>query len=466
MGNSIENIISNHSGTATYDNYLSADNLFYYNNRIKNCFSLTGEYNQLLKSKSGNGFCIYSGNSFSIENVDATFPGITIAYGTLFKDTEANRSQKLVLIENNVIDVHTWKQATGNHIYAKRLIVRGNTIHALFVGGASAGSLYSVIGGVMNEVFFEDNKVNFDAYSSDFISGSSRTPCIFANTFDNVPVWVSIKDNHLQNCMIWDSTTASATKVIGEISGNTIENTLTMIDSTKTLFMSGKSNDLELNDNIISQNKENSPGFTLCPYNAASNLKVRLKLTGATGTPTFNLFRFGPYQRPFIYNAFGGIIKAIININDNKEKKKLIAEVNFSIVYADSTYSIGEMKAYNSGKILATFSSANWVLDMNGKTQAPFYLHPTQAYISIPASQMGSSEKDMDIEVTLEPISSINKFKFHITNGITGLRPAVLAPDDLGFEYFDVSIGKPVFAKAIDASTGAVTWADASGANA
>ena len=42
----------------------------------------------------------------------------------------------------------------------------------------------------------------------------------------------------------------------------------------------------------------------------------------------------------------------------------------------------------------------------------------------------------------------------------------LLSIDDIGFCYFDTTLGKPVFAKAIDESTGAVTWVDVTGTSA
>lgn len=38
------------------------------------------------------------------------------------------------------------------------------------------------------------------------------------------------------------------------------------------------------------------------------------------------------------------------------------------------------------------------------------------------------------------------------------------AGNDIGFEYFDTTLGKPIYAKAIDNTTGVVTWVDATGA--
>lgn len=61
-------------------------------------------------------------------------------------------------------------------------------------------------------------------------------------------------------------------------------------------------------------------------------------------------------------------------------------------------------------------------------------------------------------------------FTCGITKGTTANRPVgtggggiLVSSRDIGYEYFDTNLGKPVYAKAINATTGVVTWVDATG---
>ena len=455
--NSVQNIFSNYSGTAVYDSYLSVDNLYYQSNNVKNCFNLTGAYNACLKSKGGSGNRLYANNTIVTENVDDYFD--SVVYKTSLMDTERNTLNQ-VQIENNIFDVQNWAQTTGHRIGCARLIVRGNSFHAKYIGGRdNAASLYSVLGNNSRVVYFENNSVDFENLSADFISRKNRAACILANDEPNTTCYVSIKNNIIKNCILYDSSNADATGIYGEISGNEITYSLERVNTgISTLFSLSNNGKLNLHDNKISQNTGNQTALSMCPYNTSYKTKVRFVNTSKT---TLYLAQFDTARRRELwYEAFGGLLKFTIKIINHVTGKKYIGEVNVTI---DSTYALGTIKAYKDDGNLITFSSASYTYNMVNNTQSIIYLHPTQGYISLALSLMPANA-DLEIEMDVESVASINKFKYHKTSGTTALRPAILAQDDLGFEYFDTTLGKPVYAKAIDASTGAVTWVDSSGA--
>lgn len=462
--NSISNIISNYSGFSTYDTYLSVTNLTYRNNKIKNCLNLTGENNQLLKSKGLQGVGKYLDNIYVIEDLASYFPNITINHAVRFKDMEGNNNAGILIVRGNTFDVHTWGQVDGYNFKFKKAYILDNVFRASYIGRNT--SEVGVLGGVDADVIFENNVVEFDNFTPEYITNNKSAPAVMANTSNGNTFNISIKNNTLKNCIpirfLYRFNVG--TDFVGEIGNNVISYTLTR-PKTNDVIIGGRISDkLYIHDNIFAQNTSNQVGLRLYDLLLANKCSLRFSVT--TNTSLY-LFNFSAPTLPRLYDTFGECFNVIFKTYDRTSGRGNVSEVKFTIENNDDTYTMSSIKAYDSSYALTQISSSSYILNHTGENYASaiylynLYLNPSQATVAITSPNMVVNA-DFDIDIEVLPKMKANKYIYHPTSGATARRPSVLDSSDVGFEFFDTTLGKTIFAKAV-ASDGTPTWVYADG---
>lgn len=168
----------------------------------------------------------------------------------------------------------------------------------------------------------------------------------------------------------------------------------------------------------------------------------------------------------YFYKAFGSTFNVIFDIFNHSTNKKYVCEANVSISVSGSTYSLDSIIAYdaNDGTIKNIIANnGNIALknmyDFGTDKMVSCYYYSTK-YFGITQAYM-SGGMDADIEIIVKP-SMQNQLFEHIKRGDNTLRPAILTTKDVGLEYFDTSLNKPIYVKSVDVY-GVATWVDATG---
>lgn len=404
--NHVENIISNNSDTATYDAYLSVENVVYENNYWKNNLNIhsSGQsYNEFCKSKGGGGDRIYRNNKFITIDLSSIFE---LEYSPHVKIIDFQSTpKKNLIIENNIFDIYNYYCSKATFNIVDNAVVKNNIIN-ISTTNEIAGSNFIVL--------TANNSINVCNNSMTIGNIINKTtnqylnPCLLYSKGTSTNIFCN--NNALKNCtpiafnaacanVYCDNNTISfdsngaGDKLINEIFENTsIENTKLTLYATNNNITTYTKNPCKFS--FVSNNKgSNRVVDTL--DNTGIISKVIIKITN-TVTGTSSLFEYNVKREnstwTFLYLKSSNGVYTEEVYSTSLEHKSL------------TNYSIGSLRGYG-------------IHYLTGSTDNLLY------------------------EVEIKHIDNFTYFENILSRGITAQRPANITIPN-GFQFYDITLGK------------------------
>lgn len=210
--NIIINIIGNDNNYPVYDAYLSVEILTYRNNYIKNVVNLSGNYNAILKSKSGRGKLVraYTGNKYILEDLSSEFDVDMTALNCYLVNTGAAHEE--FAFENNYLDFYSFTFNSNYALRTRRLLFYNNFIKVNIAKAYGEHCLLPFYSN-LEYAFIKDNTISVASIVSIF-------PVLFGSEESN-SANVLVSGNRLTNMYLFSDKDARTSYPTGKCTNNT-----------------------------------------------------------------------------------------------------------------------------------------------------------------------------------------------------------------------------------------------------
>ena len=414
------------NSVATYDNYLSVNNLVYENNIWDDCGNLSGYLTVLMKSKTGaNGRRVYRNNVYTLTDLS-----------TALETTDKRGTTAPLIFETD--STFDYVEMSGNRftmsgVYCncydrwqiKNFVFKDNKIDAeSFVKPTAAPALFA-LSGTIEKWLFDNNEVKLTGQASGMLSFIGQSVAYDGGD-------VTILNNKLigfSSLVYTNNTTQYSGRIIAENNSLDLGNTTAGTTFNAMLFL-GIFPDLIAKNNIFKNSGNRVVVVDSCKSDFECELKFFHNLSNLTLYAT----------RPGSNFTEGKIYNIVVDVNGVK------SELN--------------VKRVSSSNIEYVCYSDVGVLQIN--PTSTFRIYATNgSYTSMISNglSLGNLVKQNainEIKIKVKEITNINRLTIIPGAVATADRPTLIAAD-AGKNLYDKTLAKPIW------WTG-TSWVDATGA--
>lgn len=470
-GNNISNIIGYTSSNAVYDSYLSVNDLIYQNNKIENCLNIhpSQAYNQVMKSKECYGVRVYTGNIFTTTNLSDFFTEIEDSPRVIL--FHLNSDVQKIDISNNIFNIYKLYQSFSHLWKSKNISFENNQINVEKFKLDDNACVVSAVSG--SNVLIKGNVIIVNEYLlSSTESDNKSYPTLFGVNSSTNNVNITIKDNRMTNMILLNNVGGCS----GVISDNTCK-TNVYIDDYKYCLVRRLSQGLTLRNNMIETKFIQAKYFCLYTYAKSYSVHLKASMDSADGLLAY-IFEGNRSNEinTTIYNVI--ITVSGKNIPNTKSDIQSISvdavfEFNLKMEYDEGEgawlYSYFGYK--DSGKAETIIGSSSVFLhnfafktitSSRSRLRRGLRISSTSQTKPSPIALTMYPNDDIFVNVEVNQTNDFYKLHNHLHKGATSVRPTdALTINDSGFQYFDTTLGKPIYLKVIE---GVKSWVDATGA--